>query len=50
MFTYQPPAGIDDLSGRPTREAFLATWHASISENFSTEVDNLPANGKQAVC
>lgn len=46
MFTYQPPAGIDDLAGRPSRAAFLAAWHAAMSDNFQREIQNLPAQNK----
>lgn len=46
MFTYQPPAGIDDLAGRPTRTTFLAAWHTAISNNVKTEIQKLPAQNK----
>jgi hypothetical protein len=31
MFQYDPPGGLDDLSGRPTRQSFLDDWHTFIS-------------------
>jgi hypothetical protein len=31
MFRYDPPGGLDDLGGRPTRQAFLDDWHTFIS-------------------
>ena len=37
MFKYDPPAGIDDLAGRPTRPAFLALWHTRVRERFDLE-------------
>lgn len=46
MFMYQPPAGIDDLAGRPTRAAFLTAWHKAMSDDFQTEIKNLPAQNK----
>ena len=30
MFKYAPPANIDDLAGRPTRDGFLDDWHAAL--------------------
>jgi hypothetical protein len=46
MFKYAPPANIDDLAGRPTRDAFLDDWHASINKSFAHEIANLPPNNK----
>lgn len=46
MFKYAPPANIDDLAGRPTRDAFLDAWHGSINKSFSDEIANLPSNNK----
>lgn len=42
MFTYSPPASIDDLSGRPSKPTFLANWHIYINQNFH---DNIGALG-----
>jgi hypothetical protein len=41
MFTYSPPAGIDDLAGRPTRDGFLNDWHDFIARAFNTEITSL---------
>jgi len=41
MFQYHPPAGIDDLSRRPTRRAFRDAWHAQISGAFKANIDSL---------
>jgi hypothetical protein len=38
MFTYSPPAGIDDLAGRPTRQGFVNDWHDFIAGAFNTEI------------
>jgi len=46
MFTYQPPADIDDLAGRPTRTAFLAAWHAAMRRSFQAEIGNLPSQNR----
>jgi hypothetical protein len=46
MFKYAPPANIDDLAGRPTRDAFLDDWHGAMNKNFSDEIANLPANSR----
>lgn len=46
MFTYQPPAGIDDLAGRATRQTFLDAWHGSMRSDFQREIANLPEVNK----
>lgn len=46
MFTYLPPASIDDLAGRPTRTAFLAAWHQAMKTDFETEIARLPQGNK----
>jgi len=38
MFRYNPPANIDDLSGRPTRTAFLDAWHSHVAARFAQEI------------
>ena len=38
MFAYLPPADVDDLAGKPGREAFLAAWHKFIAETFQGEI------------
>ena len=45
-FKYSTPAEIDDLAGKPTRIAFLDAWHASMTDDFTTEINSLPANNK----
>jgi len=42
MFSYAPPANLDDLAGRPTRAAFLNAWHAHIKGDFDREIANAP--------
>jgi hypothetical protein len=46
MFTYAPPANIDDLAGRATRDAFLQDWHTSMASWFEREIHNLPSPTK----
>ena len=41
MFSYSPPAGIDDLAGRPSRTGFLADWHVYIHKTFKENIDGL---------
>ena len=41
MFRYDPPGNIDDLEGRPTREAFLDAWDERIACEIRREIDNL---------
>ncbi|HEX5264842.1 MAG TPA: hypothetical protein VFW13_15025, partial [Phenylobacterium sp.] len=38
MFTYAPPANIDDLAGQPTREKFLTDWHDFVGKTFADEL------------
>src|SRR4051812_43006700 len=46
MFKYAPPANVDDLEGRPTRNDFLDVWHASINDSFQNEIANLPSTNR----
>lgn len=42
MFKYTPPADIDDLAGRPTRQTFLDQWHTFIAGRFAFEAVGRP--------
>jgi hypothetical protein len=46
MFKYAPPADIDDLAGRPSRDAFLDAWHNRIESSFTAEISSAPAGNK----
>jgi hypothetical protein len=48
MFRYDPPAKLDDLAGRPTRQGFLDDWHDFITKEFVTNIDALTPNGGAA--
>jgi len=47
MTRYSPPADIDDLAARPTREAFLNDWHDFIEGEFRANIEGLkdPSDG-----
>ena len=46
MFKYDPPARIDDLEDRPTRQGFLDAWHTMIDDSFRKEIADLPATNQ----
>lgn len=48
MFRYDPPGTLDDLDGRPTRQAFLDDWHAFIENEFISNIDALTPPGAGA--
>ena len=43
MFQYRPPAGVDDLARRKSRQAFRAGWHGLIHGAFDTNMGRLKA-------
>jgi hypothetical protein len=45
MFRYDPPAKLDDLAGRPTRQTFLDDWHQFISQEFITNITDITPPG-----
>ncbi|MET4323745.1 hypothetical protein [Bradyrhizobium sp. RT5a] len=41
MFKYSPPGSMDDLTGRPSRGAFLDDWHTFIETTFRNNIAGL---------